>query len=52
MRQNRILLVVGLAAVTACGGGMPESGAADPGGPVAQTLAGALEGLWYQPHAK
>ena len=46
MRQNWIVLVVGLAAVTACGGGLAESGAAMLGGPVAQTSAGALEGSW------
>ena len=45
MRTRQMVLVLGLAAVAACGGGMAESTTDEPGGPVAQTSAGALEGL-------
>ena len=46
MCMRRIVVVLGLAAVAACGAEMTQSGTDEPGGPAAQTSAGALEGLW------
>ena len=50
MHQNtqtttRTFLVLGALTVAACGGA-PEPGAVEPGAPLGQTTAGALEGVW------
>ena len=46
MRKRWTVLVLGLAAVTACGGGTTELGEDEQGRLVTRTSSGALEGLW------
>lgn len=45
MQMMKAFLVAGTLTVAACGGA-PEPGPDAPGGPSAQTMAGALDGVW------